>query len=191
MKKVKIVTERTLLKLIEISDLDAIHNLHSFPETDEFNALGIPENKEETKSIIEPWIAENNLSEIKNYTFAIQNKSDSEFMGLFGLKIGNAKYKRGEVWYKILPSFWKKGYATESLNAVINFGFETLKLHRIEAGCAVDNVGSIKVLEKAGMIKEGRRRQVLLLKTGWSDNFEYSILETDERKNTEKANPIN
>lgn len=191
MIKIEIPTERTRLKLIEISDLDNIHKLHSFPETDEFNALGIPENKEETKSIIEPWIAENNLSKIKNYTVAIQNKSDNEFIGLFGLKIGNEKYKRGEVWYKILPQFWKKGYATETLNAVLNFGFETLKLHRIEAGCAVDNIGSIKVLEKAGMIREGRKRQVLPLKTGWSDNFEYSILETDERKNTEKANPIN
>jgi len=63
------------------------------------------------------------------------------------------------------------------------FGFETLKLHRIQAGCAVNKIGSIKVLEKAGMIREGRGRQVLPLKSGWSDNFEYSILETDERKN--------
>jgi RimJ/RimL family protein N-acetyltransferase len=39
------------------------------------------------------------------------------------------------------------------------------------------------VLEKAGMLREGRLRQVLPLKSGWSDNFEYSILETDERKN--------
>jgi RimJ/RimL family protein N-acetyltransferase len=61
----------------------------------------------------------------------------------------------------------------------MNFGFKTLKLHRIEAGCAVDNIGSIKVLEKAGMTKEGRRREILPLKSGWSDNFEYAIVETD------------
>ncbi|WP_367753072.1 hypothetical protein [Flavobacterium sp. WC2430] len=36
--------------------------------------------------------------------------------------------------------------------------------------------------KKAGMIREGRGRQVLPLKTGWSDNFEYSLLETDKRK---------
>lgn len=183
MTKIEILTERTKLRLIELSDLDLIHKLHSLPETDEFNALGIPKDIEETKSIIEPWLVENNLSEIKNYTFAIENKLDKEFIGLFGLKLGKEKYQRGEVWYKINTSFWKKGYATESLKAVIDFGFETLKLHRIEAGCAVNNIGSIKVLEKAGMIREGRGRQVLPLKSGWSDNFEYSILETDERKN--------
>ncbi len=183
MTEIEISTKRIKLRLIELSDLNSIHKLHSLPETDEFNALGIPQNIEETKSVIEPWIAENKLDKIKNYTFAIENRMDKEFIGLFGLKLGNAKYKRGEVWYKIHSDYWKKGYATESLKAVINFGFENLKLHRIEAGCAVENIGSFKVLEKGGMIREGRLRQVLPLKSGWSDNFEYSILETDERKN--------
>ena len=182
MNEIEILTERIKLRLIEFSDLNSIHKLHSLPETDEFNALGIPEDIEETKSIITPWIAENKLSKIKNYTFAIENRLDREFIGLFGLKLGNEKYKRAEVWYKIHSDFWKKGYATESLKAVINFGFESLQLHRIEAGCAVENIGSIKVLEKSGMLREGRLRQVLPLKSGWSDNFEYSILETDERK---------
>ncbi|MBU0697067.1 MAG: GNAT family N-acetyltransferase, partial [Bacteroidetes bacterium] len=168
MTKSEILTQRIKLRLIERSDLDSIHKLHSLPETDEFNALGIPKNKEETKAIIEPWIAENELNNIKNYTFAIENRFDGEFIGLFGLKLGNEKYKRGEVWYKIHVDYWKKGYATESLKAVITFGFETLKLHRIEAGCAVENMGSFKVLEKAGMIREGRLRQVLPLKSGWS-----------------------
>ncbi|WP_142784235.1 GNAT family N-acetyltransferase [Changchengzhania lutea] len=183
MTEIEILTERTKLRLIDLSDLDSIHQLHSLPETDEYNALGIPKNIDETKFIILPWTTENQLSEIKNYTFAIENNSDGKFIGLFGLKLGNKKYKRAEVWYKIHLDYWKKGYATESLKAVINFGFETLKLHRIEAGCAVDNIGSFKVLEKSGMIREGRRRQLLPLKSGWSDNFEYSILETDKRKN--------
>ncbi|MGB0788684.1 MAG: GNAT family N-acetyltransferase [Marinirhabdus sp.] len=183
MTEIEIVTERIKLRLINLSDLGSIHKLHSLPETDEYNALGIPKNIEETKSIIEPWVAENQLNEIKNYTLAIDNRSNGEFMGLFGLKLGNKKYKRAEVWYKIHSNYWKKGYATESLKAVIDFGFDTLKLHRIEAGCAVANIASVKVLEKSGMIREGRLRQVLPLKSGWSDNFEYSILETDKRKN--------
>jgi RimJ/RimL family protein N-acetyltransferase len=182
MTKPEITTERLILRLIQLSDLNSIHTLHLLTETDEYNALGIPENIEETKAVITPWIAEHQLDEIKNYTFAIENKSTSEFMGLFGFKVGNKKYNRAEVWYKIHTDYWKKGYATEAVKAIINFGFDTLQLHRIEAGCAVDNIGSIKVLEKAGMIREGRGRQVLPLKSGWSDNFEYSILETDERK---------
>lgn len=181
MNETEIETERIRLRLIDRSDLDSIHTLHSLPETDKYNALGIPNSIEETKAIIEPWIKENRSEEIKNYTFAIDNKSNGKFMGLFGLKIGHQKYKRAEVWYKIHSDYWKKGYATEALKAIIDFGFDALKLHRIEAGCAVENIGSIKVLEKSGMLREGRLRQILPLKSGWSDNFQYSILETDER----------
>jgi len=175
-------TERITLRLIELSYLKSIHNLHVLPETDKFNALGIPKNIEETEEIITPWLLENKLDIIKNYTFAIESKEDKAFIGLFGFKIGNEKYKRGEVWFKLHSNHWNKGYGTEGLKRVINYGFDTLNLHRIEAGCAVENVGSVKVLEKSGMIREGRGRQVLPLKSGWSDNFEYSILDTDKRE---------
>ncbi len=182
MNEVEILTERTKSRLIVIADLNSIHELLSLPETDKYNALGIPKNREETKSIIQPWIQENQLSVIKNYTFVIEQKEMGKFIGLFGLKLGSEKYKRAEVWYKIHSDFWNNGYATEVLKEIINFSFDILKLHRIQAGCAVENIGSINVLEKSGMLKEGRGRQVLPLKTGWSDNFEYSILDTDKRK---------
>ena len=178
-----ITTKRLELRPIEFRDLDMIHALHSLPETDEFNTLGIPDNIETTRSIIEPWIADNKSIEVRNYTMAIELKSEMEFIGLFGLKLDHQKYNRAEVWYKVHPDYWNQGYATEALKAVLQFGFDTLGVHRIEAGCAVDNIGSVKVLEKAGMTREGRGRKILPLKSGWSDNFQYSILDTDKRWN--------
>lgn len=182
MTNIKLSTERLELRLIELSDLESIHALHTLPETDKFNTLGIPKNIEETTLIIKDWMAENAKAEPKNLTFAIKQKNSERFTGLIALKIGSKKFKNGEVWYKLNSDYWGKGFGTESLNAILNFGFQKLKLHRIEAGCAVENIGSIKVLEKVGMTREGRKRQVLPLKSGWSDNFEYAILETDERK---------
>ncbi len=179
---IEILTERTKLRLIEISDLHSIHKLHSLPETDEYNTLGIPKNIEETKTVIEPWISENQQDNIRNFTFAIESNLTNDFIGLFGLKLGHEKYRQGEVWYKIHSDHWNKGIATEVLSRMINYGFDELNLHRIQAGCAVENIGSIKVLEKVGLIREGRGRKILPLKTGWSDNFKYSILETDKRK---------
>lgn len=181
MSGIELVTERLKLRFIELSDLDAIHCLHSLPETDKYNALGIPKDIAETKSIIEPWIAAHEKTTIKNYTFAMDKRSNEAFIGLFGLKLGKEKYKMGEVWYKIHSDYWNQGFATECLKAVINFGFDSLGLHRIEAGCAVENIASIKVLEKAGMLREGKGRKILPLRSGWSDNYNYSILDTDER----------
>lgn len=177
MNNVKLIASRIKLRLLEIADLNAVHELHSFPETDKFNTLGIPENLQETESIISDWIGEHQVVEIKNYTFVIELPEGEKFVGLFGLKLSKSKHRKAEVWYKIHPDFWGKGYATESLNCVFDFAFNSLNLHRVEAGCAVENVGSIKVLEKAGMTREGIGRKILPLTTGWSDNFNYSILE--------------
>jgi len=119
------------------------------------------------------------LKEIPQYTFAIINTSNTAFIGLLGLKLGHKKYRRAEVWYKIHPDYWSKGYASETLEGVLSYCFENLKLHRVEAGCAVDNIASFKVLEKCGFSREGRCREILPLTTGWSDNYEYAILEKD------------
>jgi ribosomal-protein-alanine N-acetyltransferase len=54
-----------------------------------------------------------------------------------------------------------------------------LKLHRIEAGCAVGNFASIRVLEKVGMTNEGRKREILPIRGKWIDNYFYSILENE------------
>ena len=88
-------------------------------------------------------------------------------------------YRIAEVWYKILPNFWGQGLATEALAELLKFGFLDLGLHRIEAGCAIENVASFKVLGKVGMIREGQKRRVLPLKGQWSDNYIYGILDTD------------
>ncbi|MBL4706967.1 MAG: GNAT family N-acetyltransferase [Flavobacteriales bacterium] len=181
MQQLQLFSDRLSLRLIQENDLEVIHQLHSIPETDRFNALGIPKDLDETKKIILPWIMENKQEEIRNYTFAVELNNDQSFIGLFGFKTSRNQYQRGEVWFKTDVAFWGKGYTTEALNLVLDFGFNELKLHRIQAGCAVDNIASVKVLEKVGMIREGRGRQILPLKTGWSDNFEYSILESDKR----------
>lgn len=95
------------------------------------------------------------------------------------MNLGKAKYNNAEVWFKFDPKFWNRGYATEALNLILQFGFNDLKLHRIEAGCAIGNSGSIKVLEKVGMLRESHTRQLLPLKSGWSDNYGYAKLTTD------------
>jgi len=175
-KDLQIKTSRTHLRLVLLEDLTFVHELHSLKETDQFNTLGIPSEETETLKVLNKWIADYKLKPISSYTFIIEHEKTKKEIGLICLKMGNTKYKRAEVWFRLHVDFWNQGLATEVLLAILDFGFGTLNLHRIEAGCAVNNIGSVKVLEKAGFIREGRGRKVLPLKSGWSDNFEYSIL---------------
>ncbi|WP_338644641.1 GNAT family N-acetyltransferase [Flavobacterium sp. KS-LB2] len=172
-------TERLILRPITVMDLDYIHELHSLKETDEFNALGIPATIEETKQLLEKWISENNRELTTHFTFAVELITGNQTIGLIGINLGKVKYKNAEVWFKFHKDHWNKGYATESLKEILRFGFNELNLHRIEAGCAIGNVGSIHVLEKTGMTREAHTRKLLPLSSGWSDNYGYAILSTD------------
>lgn len=170
-------TKRLILRPIKFEDYSDIHQLHSLAEVDEYNTLGIPKNIDETIHHVENLVNSNQGVQPQAYTFVIEN--DNHFTGLISLNLGKPKYKNAEIWFKIHPNFWNKGIATEALKEIISFGFNTLNLHRIEAGCAVDNIGSYKVLEKVGMIREAHTRQLLPLKSGWADNYGYAILSTD------------
>ncbi len=183
-------TKRLLISPITLSDLEDIHRLHSLPETDKFNTLGIPASIIETETIITEWIEKNNSPTKQKITLRIELIDNKDFIGLIGLNLGEPKFRIGEVWYKLHSDYWNNGYATEAVNMILDYGFNDLNLHRIEAGCAVENIASSKVLEKVGMTKEGRKRKVLPLKNGWSDNFLYAILSEDKRNLVKKTEEI-
>lgn len=169
-------TERLILREVAETDLNFIHALHSLPETDQYNTMGIPADLSVTQKLVNDLIAEQQLTERNRFALCVEDK-EQKFVGLLGLNLGKPGYRRGEVWYKIHPAFWGKGYASEAVKALIRWGFEELKLHRIEAGCATQNKASIRVLEKVGMTREGLGRKLLPIRGEWVDNYTYSILE--------------
>lgn len=173
--------QTTRLKLQELSldDLEEIHQLHSLPKIDQYNTLGIPESINATEILLTGWLEQQNAIPRISYIFSIRSIDTNEFVGLMALNLGKSNFKIAEVWYKIHPDYWRQGYTTEALMTLLKFGFSELGLHRIEAGCAIENIASIKVLEKVGMTREGRKRKVLPIRGEWVDNYFYSILETE------------
>ncbi len=91
-----------------MSDLAPIHRLHSLPETDEFNTLGIPKHIDETASIMEAWILDHQLQEIRNYTFAIAQGSANIFTGLIAIKLGSKKYRKARFGTNCSLNFGEK-----------------------------------------------------------------------------------
>lgn len=179
---INLKTERLNLKFVSEKDIQSIYDLQSLDETMRFNTSSGPNSITDTKIIVEKWIVENNKENYKQLTFKVELNEDNKFIGLIGINLGKEHYKNAEVWFQYDYKFWNKGYATESLRKIIEFGFVNLKLHRIEAGCAIENIGSISVLEKVGMFREAHTRSLLPLKSGWSDNYGYAILSTDDRR---------
>ncbi|MTI30635.1 GNAT family N-acetyltransferase [Xanthovirga aplysinae] len=174
-------TSRLKISPIIESDIPDIHKMNSFEEVAEFNTIGIPVNIEETKKILTPLIEENSSNNKTNFGWTVRIKTSNEFIGEIGMHLAPHKFKMAEIHYSLLPKHWGNGYAIESVRRIINFGFDHLQLHRIEAGVATENTNSIKLLEKIGMKREGMKRKILPIREEWKDNYHYAILENDKR----------
>lgn len=81
-----------------------------------------------------------------------------------------------EIGWVFNQSYHSKEYATEAAYAVIKYGFEQMKLHRIMATCQPDNVASYRVMEKIGMRREGFFKKCIPHGTEWWDEYYYAIL---------------
>ena len=99
--QIRLEASRLIISPISLADLGNIHELHSLPETDEFNTLGIPKNMDETKTIINDWI-KNQEKEPAGFTLKIELADTGQFIGLIALNQASAKFRSAEIWYKLL-----------------------------------------------------------------------------------------
>lgn len=114
-------------------------------------------------------------------SWAITLKNSGRMIGTIGFMWLNTDWLSAEVGYSLSREYWNQGLMTEALRAVIAFGFDTLKLQRIEAQHTVDNPASGKVMQHAGMLYEGTLRQRVRNKGKYEDVKLFAILRTDPR----------
>lgn len=113
------------------------------------------------------------------FQLAIVLRVEGQLIGTVGIRKEVAKVQKADLGFEIAPAYWGRGYATEAARAMLAFGFERLRLHRIWASCLAENVASARVLEKLGMRQEGRLRENQWMKERWWDTLVYGILEDE------------
>lgn len=92
----------------------------------------------------------------KFYFMHIELKNSHEQLGSIGYTVTDDT-PMGKIvgaGYFIYPKFWGKGYTTEAFKRVIDFAFSENNVYRISTGCLAENVGSERVMQKCGLIKE-------------------------------------
>lgn len=73
-----------------------------------------------------------------------------------------------------------KGYTTEAVKLMVEYAFNDLNLHRIEAGVMPHNTGSIRVLEKSGFHKEGIAKKNVKINGKWEDHQVLAIINPND-----------
>lgn len=104
-------------------------------------------------------------------------EKDGVYVGNIGLHAQNDVYRNSaEIGYFIGEPYWGQGIATEAVELMVAYGFDTLGFHRIFAGVFSYNPASARVLEKAGFSYEGTLRDAVFKNETYFDELRYAIL---------------
>ncbi|HSI67410.1 MAG TPA: GNAT family protein, partial [Planococcus sp. (in: firmicutes)] len=113
----------------------------------------------------------------QGYYFGIFKNDSGELVGLISLfHISRGALQNAFLGYAMDEQHNNKGYTTEAVNLAVNFAFQKLELHRIEAGVMPRNTASIRVLEKAGFHKEGIAIKSVQINGKWEDHQVMAII---------------
>jgi ribosomal-protein-alanine N-acetyltransferase len=119
-------------------------------------------------------------------TWGMFVKAEKKLIGSFSFWNINKPHCRAEIGYSIHPDFWGNGFMTETFKTLIEFGFDQMGLHSIEANVNPQNQNSIKLLERIGFKKEAYFRENFFFNQKYLDSLIYCLLETDHRNYSNK-----
>ena len=112
-----------------------------------------PESLEESRLWLDGVIFHNRVQPRKAYNLAIVDLSEIQLIGWIGIGDSERYPTEGElgIGYMVNRNYWGKGYATEAVRRITEFGFDVLHGRRISAWCYEENRASARVLAKAGL----------------------------------------
>jgi ribosomal-protein-alanine N-acetyltransferase len=172
-----ITTERLLLEDIRTEDLAGIRCIARNHGVMKYVLIWL-ENDEQIESFLRHAVDESQRAEGRmDYVLAVRIPGTGEFAGFVMLEIDPEQTSTAEVGCILLPEYWKSGYASEILRALLAFGFETLSLHRVYGKCDELNLASAHVMEKCGLAYEGTLREHVWLRDHWRSTRYYGMLE--------------
>lgn len=123
--------------------------------------------------------------------FLLTERTTQSIIGRCGLHNWNKEHHRAEIGYTMSDeNFKRKGLMTEAVSSIIDYGFNELNLHRIEALVGSNNIPSLKIIESQHFTKEGLLRQHYYLANKYEDSIVFSILykEYIDNKNDKTSN---
>jgi RimJ/RimL family protein N-acetyltransferase len=170
-----LATERLILEDMNGQDLEHVRRMARDPRVMRYVLIWL-ENDEQIAGFVQQAIEESERPDRKGYILAIRIPGTGEFAGFVLLEIDLDQPTTAEVGCILRPEYWKNGYASEILRALLAFGFEKLSLHRVYGKCDELNVASAHVLEKCGLVYEGTLREHVWLRDHWRSTRYYGML---------------
>lgn len=147
-----IITRRCLLRKIVSGDISKIFEGLSDPKVIQFYGVSF-KTRNETVAQME-WY--NSLEESgTGIWWAVCSVDNTVFYGAVGLNNISKTHRKAEIGFWLSPEYWGQGIMPEVVPEILNYGFNTLNLHRIEGVVEKENTNSKRLMEKLGFQHEG------------------------------------
>lgn len=172
-------TQRLKLREIRVDDAKQIFEMRSSGRVNEF----IPRNNmmQEEDAL---QLAEKTIQAFKNKQaigWAGILRDNNEIIGTCGFNQIDFYNIRAEIGGEMATEFWGKNIAFEAVQVIINFGFEELNLHAIEAKVSPENIGAINVLTQIGFLKEAHYKDRIYFNNQFSDMAVYTLFKGNQK----------
>ncbi|GAB6421521.1 hypothetical protein bcgnr5372_23530 [Bacillus luti] len=122
----KLETERLLLRELTLLDAEAMFRYFSKESVIRYFGMDSFENIEQAKTTIQTF--KNRYEEGSVFRWGIEKKGSGQLIGTCGFHLINNHHKRAEIGYELDDIYWGQGYATEALQAILTYGFQSLQL---------------------------------------------------------------
>ena len=174
-------TDRLVLRKITMEDAEAgFRNWMSDNRVTEFLRWPTHTESSISKRVISEWISDYEKDDF--YQWGIELKDLGEVIGTISVVDLDERTETVHIGYCIGSKWWRQGYTSEALAALIPFFFEEVGVNRIETQHDPNNPGSGMVMKKCGMIYEGTLRKADWSNKGIVDACMYGLLAEDYYK---------
>ncbi|MGO4255034.1 GNAT family N-acetyltransferase [Marmoricola sp. RAF53] len=167
-------TERLLLRPVADTDADALFALHS--DAHVLRYWDSPPWTEPQRA--QRFIAASRqlAADGSGVRVVVDRADDGAFLGWCVLSRWTPAYRSAALGYCFTQAGWGHGYATEAAKALLQWGFDSLDLNRVQAETDTRNTASARVLEKLGFVREGTLREDCVVDGDVSDSRVYGLL---------------
>lgn len=168
-------TPRLRLRPFRLEDAPDVASYSTRPEFSRYLPLP-PQTPESALAFVEGRVRGGQPDNAGNWHFAIQLASEARLIGAVRVGVREPAHRQGDVGYALNPDFRGHGYMTEALIQILGFGFHELGLERIWAMADIQNTASWRLMERAGMKREGIMPHHRLHQGEWRDSVLYGIV---------------
>ncbi len=173
MEPPRIVTERLYLRPIVEDDLGFVFRLYSAHETNRYSSYDDLASMEDARKTYEKYLKP---EAPEHFRVAVELKATGEAVGTLGFYNYSVYDRRAKLGYDLIREHWGRGYMTEAVKALLDYGFLSLNLNRVEATVDPENQRSIRLLERLGFVREGCLRERFHYKCRYHDDLVFGML---------------